>query len=159
MNDSTNELSDGPPSDDTERLLADVDAATHRMGRLMAARHAQFHQASGLANPQYMVLKAIACEGPMRVSDLAGVLGVKNPAASMLVQHLEQDGLITRRHDDVDSRAVIISLTPEGERRLSESEVCRREILRRMTADLSVEDLRDLARILGKLNETVARDI
>ncbi len=156
MNDSPHEPSE---ADDAELLLSYIDAATHRMGRLMAARHAQFQQSSGMPTPQYMVLKAISYEGPMRVSDLAGLMGVKNPAASMILQQLESEGLIARNHCENDNRVVRASITAHGEQRLARSEVFRRELLRRMTADLSIEDLRDLVRILGKLNDTVARDI
>lgn len=141
----------------TEQLLDGIDAAMHRMGRLMAARHAEFQASSGMATPQFMVLKTLACEGPARISDIAGLLGVKNPAASMLVQHLEAEGLVERRHDEADNRAVIVSLTAVGEDRLCAAEVFRRELLRRMTADLTDTDLEDLRRIISTIADTVAR--
>lgn len=139
-------------------MLDDLDSVMHRMGRLMSARHAEFQQASGMATPHYMVLKTLSLCGPQRVSDLAAMLGVKSPAASMLVQQLEHDALITRSHADHDNRVVIIAMTPRGEERLAGSEVFRRQLLRSMTADLSGEELRALARILSTITDTVARD-
>jgi DNA-binding MarR family transcriptional regulator len=139
-----------------ERLLDELDAAMHRMGRLMAANHARFQAESGMATPHYMVLKSIACEGPARVSDLATLLGIKNPAASMLIQQLEGEGLLARHHDTRDNRVVIVSLTPAGEARLADVEVYRRELLRRMTADLGTDDLEALRRIIVTIGDTVA---
>jgi DNA-binding MarR family transcriptional regulator len=163
MNDSRNELSslDGtlsPDAADTvETLLDDIDAAMHRMGRLMAASHARFQSASGIATPHYMVLKTVATEGPARVSDLAALLGVKNPAASMLIQNLEAEGYVERRHDGRDNRVVIVSLTPAGEERLAQAEVCRRAMSRRLTESLSVEDLEALKRIIVTIADSIAQ--
>ena len=172
MNDSDIELSVdsvhatfGPPSEGasasshSERVLRDIDAAMHRMGRLMAARHAEFQHESGMTTPHFMLLKAVDCEGPTRVSDLAELMGVKNPAASMIVQQLESDGLVERHHDEHDNRVVIVSLTDLGERRLAQAEVFRRGLLSRMTADLSTEDLEALLRILGTVSDSVARGV
>lgn len=163
MNDSRNELSSpdcatAPAADDAvEALLDDIDAAVHRMGRLMAAAHARFQSASGIATPHYMALKTLATEGPERVSDLALLLGVKNPAVSMLVQHLEAEGFVERHHDERDNRVVNVSLTPAGEERLAEAEVCRRAMSRKLTQDLSVQDLETLRRIIVTIGDSVAR--
>lgn len=163
MNDSSNELFlnecvTTPAADDAvEALLDDIDAAVHRMGRLMAAAHAKFQSASGIATPHYMALKTLATEGPVRVSDLASLLGVKNPAVSMLVQHLEAEGFVERHHDERDNRVVNVSLTPVGEERLAEAEICRRAMSRRLTEDLSIADLENLRRIIVTIGDTVAR--
>lgn len=163
MNDSRNELysldctTPRDADDAVEALLDDIDAAMHRMGRLMAASHARFQSASGIATPHYMVLKTLATEGPARVSDLASLLGVKNPAASMLVQHLEADGFVERHHDERDNRVVNVSLTHTGEERLAQAEVCRRAMSRKLTEDLSIADLETLRRIIVTIGDSVAR--
>lgn len=158
MNSSRDETSPAA-ADPTEQLLDELDAAMHRMGRLMAANHARFQAESGMATPHFMLLKSIACEGPARVSDLAALMGVKNPAASMLIQQLESEGLLARQHDEADNRVVIVSLTPAGEARLAQVEVYRRELLRAMTADLGASDLEALRRIIVTIGDTVAHQI
>lgn len=140
-----------------EELLDRIDSVMHRVGRLMSARQSAFQRASGMTTPHFMVLKMISCEGPVRISELAALLGVTSPAISMLVQQLEADGLIERRHDATDNRAVLVSLTEAGRERLARAEVFRRDLLRTMTRDLSVEDLEAFARILSTITETVSR--
>ncbi len=169
MNDSTVELRSGEPRDlrpepaagtgaSVEALLADIDGMMHRVGRLMASRHAEFQQASGIPTHHFMMLKAIACEGPLRVSEVAQLLGVKNPAASMLVQQLESEGLIERRHDDADNRVVMVSMTATGAERLAHAEVYRRAFLRRITSRLAPEDLEALVRVLDAMCASMTAD-
>lgn len=158
MNNSEEKLShvegasDGQPAD-VDALLDRIDATMYRMGRLMSSRQNEFQRESGLPAPHFMVLKTLACAGPTRSSDLAALLGVKSPAASMLVQGLESEGLISRAHDTSDNRVVRVSLTPEGSARLERAEGYRRELMKRLTSGLTPDDLRDFARIMDALAE------
>lgn len=142
-----------PAHDEAAELLEYIDATMYRMGRLMSSRQAEFQRESGLPAPQFMVLKTLDCVGPTRISDLAGMLGVKSPAMSMLVQDLEAESLISRAHDTEDNRVVRVSLTEEGSARLERAEGFRRELMRRLTSGLSLEDLRTFARIVDALAE------
>ncbi len=161
MNNSANQpsSSDSAGSEhltELEQLLDELDATMYRMGRLMSSRQSEFSRDSGLPAPHFMVLKTLACSGPTRISDLAILLGVKNPAVSMLVQSLEADGLINRAHDTEDNRVVRVSLTAEGEQRLDRAEGYRRELMKRLTGSLDLEDLRAFVRIMDALAEGAA---
>lgn len=138
---------------DLDALLDRIDATMYRMGRLMSSRQSEFQRESGLPAPHFMVLKALACAGPTRSSDLATLMGVKSPAASMIVQGLESEGLISRAHDTSDNRVVRVSLTPEGSASLERAEGYRRELMKRLTSGLTLDDLRDFARIMDVLAE------
>ncbi len=140
-----------------DSLLDELDATLHRVGRLVASRQAEFVRDAGLSASQYMVLKALDSEGPMRVSDVASMLGVKNPAASGLIQSLEEDGLLQRGGDASDNRVVLVDMAPAGRAALARSEAYRRRIISGFTAALSLEDLRTLVRIHGILADSLAR--
>ena len=60
-------------------------------------------------------LSALERRGPHRISELAALQGVAQPSMTVLVGSLEQAGLVTRRPDPSDGRAVLVSLTPQGE--------------------------------------------
>lgn len=154
MNNSTNESNH--PDDETDAILDQLDAAMYRLGRLMASRQAECFRNSGVPAPQYMVMRILGVEGHMRVSDIADLLGVKNPAASAIVQGLEQAGYASRERDEVDQRAVRISLTDSGRERLSTANEHHKALMRKVTSTLSVQDLRTLARIHTTLAETIA---
>jgi DNA-binding MarR family transcriptional regulator len=67
-----------------------------------------------LSLPQYQVLEALREAPELPVGELAETAGIAPPTATRMLDCLARDGLITRRHSDVDRRSVLVSLTPEG---------------------------------------------
>ncbi len=68
----------------------------------------------GLTYPQYLTLMALWQHGTGTVSELAERLDLPPHAMTPLLQRLERAGLISRRRSPVDSRAVLVELTPDG---------------------------------------------
>lgn len=60
------------------------------------------------------VLSRLDTDGPGRVSDLARVEGVTQPAMTGLANRLEAEGMVRRAADPADARATLVSLTPKG---------------------------------------------
>ncbi|MGX5187580.1 MarR family winged helix-turn-helix transcriptional regulator [Streptomyces avermitilis] len=52
--------------------------------------------------------------GPMRLTDLARTEQVSQPGITQLVTRLERDGLVERRSDPSDGRAVLVHITEAG---------------------------------------------
>ncbi|WP_285775839.1 MarR family transcriptional regulator [Microtetraspora sp. NBRC 13810] len=52
--------------------------------------------------------------GPMRLTDLARTEQVSQPGITQLVTRLERDGLVERRPDPSDGRAVLVHITEAG---------------------------------------------
>ncbi|SHN28815.1 MarR family winged helix-turn-helix transcriptional regulator [Actinacidiphila paucisporea] len=52
--------------------------------------------------------------GPRRITDLAAVEGVTQPAMTTLVRVLEESGLVERRGDASDKRVTLVCLTQAG---------------------------------------------
>ncbi|WP_434993455.1 MarR family winged helix-turn-helix transcriptional regulator [Arthrobacter sp. Ld5] len=57
---------------------------------------------------------AMAADAPLRVSRVAANLGIRVPSATEQIIKLEQAGLVSRRPDPSDSRAVLVELTGKG---------------------------------------------
>jgi DNA-binding MarR family transcriptional regulator len=53
-------------------------------------------------------------EGPLSLSGLAEAVGVDAPYATLIVDTLEERGLVERRADPADRRRKLVSLTPQG---------------------------------------------
>jgi len=68
----------------------------------------------GLTSAQSGVLFLIPNEGGASVNAVSEGLGLAQSAASVLVQRLEQAGLIERQTDPNDRRAVLLTLTSRG---------------------------------------------
>ena len=52
--------------------------------------------------------------GPRRITELAVIEGVAQPSMTILVNRLEQSGLVERRRDPGDQRVVLVALTDAG---------------------------------------------
>ena len=52
--------------------------------------------------------------GPRRITDLAAIEGVTQPAMTVLVTVLEQSGLVQRRGDPTDKRVALVAVTDAG---------------------------------------------
>ncbi len=62
------------------------------------------------------VLRVLARVGPRRPTLVANELGVSQATLTGLVDGLVEDGLLRRRHDPADRRAVLLELTATGSR-------------------------------------------
>ena len=52
--------------------------------------------------------------GPRRITDLAAIEGVTQPAMTVLVRVLEQSGMVERRGDPADKRVALVAVTQAG---------------------------------------------
>ena len=66
----------------------------------------------GLTHPQYLVMLALWEAEPLRVSELADRLSLEPATLSPLLKRLEAAGLVTRRRDPHDERAVAVTPHP-----------------------------------------------
>jgi DNA-binding MarR family transcriptional regulator len=65
--------------------------------------------------PQYYVLVALAQEGELPMNQLAKRLHITKPAITNLVNKLEKEHLLVRKHDPRDRRMLPVALTAKGE--------------------------------------------
>lgn len=52
--------------------------------------------------------------GPRRITELATIAGVTQPAMTALVRVMERTNLVERRNDPADGRATLVALTDDG---------------------------------------------
>ena len=86
-------------------------------------------------------LSALERRGPHRISELAALQGVAQPSMTVLVGSLEQAGLVARRPDPSDGRAVLVSLTEHGADFLTERRRAGAERLSELVGKLSPAEL------------------
>ncbi|MEV1205488.1 MarR family winged helix-turn-helix transcriptional regulator [Microbispora rosea] len=100
--------------------------------------------------------------GPVRVSDLAGLLGMTPQGASKVAAEMERVGYVARRADPGDQRARMIELTPHGRAAIEAGRAAREAVSARMLGllDAPEEFLASLNRLgeeTGALRELLAR--
>ena len=101
---------------------------------------------SGVGPARLSALSVLVFAGPMRLTRLAGIEQVKPPTMTKVVAGLESAGLVKRRADAEDARAVRLEATPRGIKLLQEGRRRRVERLARALQSLTPEEVDVLAR-------------
>ncbi|MFD0918973.1 MarR family winged helix-turn-helix transcriptional regulator [Saccharopolyspora rosea] len=131
---------------DVERLTLSLVRISDRMRR---AR-------SRVVDPaRVAVLQAAATQAEVRPSEIANRLTVHQSSVSRQVRALEADGLVSLARDPADGRSCLISLTEAGR---AEAERLTRlgvDAMDRFVADWPEEDVRSLADLLERLEESI----
>jgi DNA-binding MarR family transcriptional regulator len=114
------------PSKEAPSLEASLIATVAPVMRHLVA-HARRRRAwSELTYQQYNVLRMIDTQGPQPQGEVARRLMVTAPVVTRLASTLFDSGLVLRRPDPGDRRAVLLALTPTGRRR---ARAMRRDLL------------------------------
>jgi DNA-binding MarR family transcriptional regulator len=116
------------------------------VGRL--ARGLRRHDDGALTPGQRSALASVDRIGPLRLGDLAVIEAVSPPTLTRIVQRLEDKGLVARRADLNDARAVQLEVTRAGQRMLTEM---RAERSRALAVAIEGLDERDRAALAGAL--------
>jgi DNA-binding MarR family transcriptional regulator len=140
------------PAEPIERRIADGLARIVDAGRVAAWHAANAH---GLSATQAQVIAELARE-PMRLSDVAAVLGVSTATTSDAVRVLVTKGLVEKGKDPTDGRAVRLELTVDGRREAPHAERWREVFVQAVGAvdnDKHTELLTNVAAMLRALQE------
>ena len=107
---------------------------------------------------QARALFILAARKELTVSQLAKLLGVGNPTASILVQQLVERGLVSRSEHPSDRRNTIISLSPKGAEIGAGRREAREKQWQRWLSNLNNDELSALARGLSALTNVVKKE-
>lgn len=89
---------------------------------------------TGLSAPRLSVLSVLVFAGPKSLGALARIEQVTAPTMSKLVAELEKDGLVAKRADKIDARALRIEATAKGRALMLEGRKRRLALLRQRFA-------------------------
>ena len=100
----------------------------------------------------FCIKKGLKLDTPeMKVSEISKQLHVTSPTITQLLKGLEADGLIERRIDPTDRRAVGITLTKKGERVTQQAAEAFSASLNGLIEYLGEEESDQLAELLSKV--------
>ncbi|WP_426503716.1 MarR family winged helix-turn-helix transcriptional regulator [Dactylosporangium sp. McL0621] len=125
------------------------------VGRLVR-RLRQTHVPGEMTLSEASVLSRLDRGGPATPGELAGDERVKPQAMGTTLQAMEQRGLVRRSPDPGDGRRVLITVTDDGRRLLTDRRTLKTQALAEAIAHLSAGERRSLAeaaRLLDKLAE------
>lgn len=126
-----------------------LNRAALRANRIVADGFA----AAGARRAHFTVLVALDERGPASQAELGRRLGIDRSDMAAVAAELERDGFVARSRDERDRRRNVVRLTAAGDaalRRLgARVEAAQEELL----APLSVEERRELERLLTRVVE------
>jgi MarR family transcriptional regulator for hemolysin len=111
--------------------------------------------AQGGSIPIWLILNALKSGRRRSQLELARNVGIEGPTMTRHLDGLEQSGLVERKRDLVDRRAVQVQLTRAGHAlhgRLLKAVIA---FNRQLRTGLSGDDVETLRRVLGRLRENV----
>jgi DNA-binding MarR family transcriptional regulator len=139
---------------DIERLERSLALLGRRAGPL----HAMLAERAGtsLDRVACLVLKAVAVNGSIRVTDLARELGVEVPTMSRHVANLTQTGYLLKSPDLVDGRVSWVELTDRGRHTIERLETERRAVLSNVFSNWTRSDRDTFVDLLDRFSSDLA---
>ncbi|MNY31162.1 putative HTH-type transcriptional regulator YusO [compost metagenome] len=114
-----------------------MEAPLSKVLRFLGQCRAEATKARALTPSQLGVLRLLSDGGERRMSEVAAAMALSNSACTVMSDQLEKRGLVRKRMDPEDRRAVQVAITDEG-----------RAMLKAMLADIH----QALAERLDRLN-------
>ena len=142
--------------DDLRRIEAEVGSLIRRVKRVIGDRAREVHP--DLHPMTYFILAHLAANGPMRGADLADAFSMDKGGVSRQVQSLVDLGLVERRPDAEDRRAILVDATTEGRTRLDRMSRHRSDRFDARLAGWSDAELAGFARQLAAYNAALSDD-
>ena len=105
----------------------------------------------GLTGPQLTVIKLLETFENLSLSSLSERIRAQNSTVTGIIDRMEREGLVRRERSTADRRVVHIRLSDKGQKLAKQIQVEPMEIFRGALLGLSHGDLRDLLRIMNKL--------
>jgi MarR family transcriptional regulator for hemolysin len=107
----------------------------------------------GGSMPMWFILSNLKGEAWRTQHELARALRIEGPTLTRHLDGLEEDGLVVRRRDTSDRRAVSVELTDAGRARHAEMLRAVQAFNRQLLAGLDEAEIEELARLLTKLEQ------
>ena len=104
-----------------------------------------------LTYTEYDYLETLEELEAMRLSQLAALMHVSKPTASNMVSRLEKKQLVQRKPCPEDGRAIIVSLSPKGQKLVDSDRLLYKELVSKLLKFIPEKDQKQLEQLLEKI--------
>jgi DNA-binding MarR family transcriptional regulator len=126
------------------------------LGHVAMRRLRDAHGAHGLTPRQFHLLGVLRENGPTGQSELGAMMGTDPSILVTMLNPLEADRLVSRERDEHDRRRHLVTLTGDGEAKLSSAAQAQREAEDELFAGLDDEQREQLLVLLAALQDGLA---
>src|SRR5580765_1863716 len=113
--------------------------------------------ATGIAPARLSALSVLVFGGPVSLNALAGAEQVRPPTMSRIVDALEAEGLVCRRTNEQDRRAVVIEATEKGTAILWQGRKRRVRFLAKHLSRLSEAERRQIENAVQAIQKAMTK--
>ena len=113
----------------------------------------------GLTEPQFGVLETLGHLCTMTFSQLCKKRLVSGGNMTVVVDNLEKQGLVERKHCEEDRRAIYVRLTKKGEEVFNDIFPKHAKFVAGLTSALTEKEQEDLGRLLKKLGLSLSHPV
>lgn len=135
--------------DDLLKLEHQVCFAVAVASRSVISSYRPVLEPLGLTHPQYLVMLALWEQGPIGARELSAQLHLDPGTLSPLIKRMEAHGLVTRRRNPEDERAILIEVTEKGAQLREQALQVPVQMMRRLQMD--EQDVHDIQRLMTRL--------
>ncbi|MGC1269095.1 MAG: MarR family winged helix-turn-helix transcriptional regulator [Croceibacterium sp.] len=142
---------------DLSILTEDLGFQVHITRRAIWHRYRSERQPDVPREPSgfYATLILIGANPGISQSEIADALFLDMPNLAIILGKLADYELVVRERDPADRRRLRLRLTPAGEDKFQKAVEMSRTTTRRITSDLTDDEIRQLTALLGKLQRSV----
>jgi DNA-binding MarR family transcriptional regulator len=137
-------------------VVADIIAQLRGAFRELRCMSSQRMHQAGLSIGHFHLTSMLELHGALPMSRIADLLDVSMPAATGIIDRLEERGLAERVRVPSDRRVVLVQLTYAGRQALQDVEVFKDAMLETVLSRLSPARLEALNGVIGDLRTIVA---
>ncbi len=128
----------------------------------LARAYATFNKATvrdirqyGLTQPQFGTIECLGHLGSMTIGELSRKMLVSGGNMTCVVDNLEKEGLVRRRHSEQDRRSVMVELTEKGEQLFKDIFPQHAACVTDLVSSLSEKEQNTLSQLLKKLGSSI----
>ncbi|MBN2658045.1 MAG: MarR family transcriptional regulator [Spirochaetales bacterium] len=130
-----------------EELLSSIRDLRREMKKISY----ELYKDGELTLPQLGVVAVLTENGPSKVSDISGQVGLANSTVSGIIDRLEKKDIVKRNRLEEDRRTVVISLTEGSEKYYEEYKSRRDSYMLEKMEKLDEEEAGDLTESVRRL--------
>lgn len=142
-------------------MIARFDRTGPLMGMLNRALRRNYDRQLkdfGLTPCQFEVLIILCEEDGILLSELGRRVSRDGPTITGVIDRMEKKVLVKRKRDSHDRRVVKVILTPKGKGMEEQLSLTKKQILEKITKNLSARELTLLDTVLAKMMKNVEED-
>ena len=140
-----------PDFDKTDQLMA-------RIHRSLRRNYDRQLKTFGLTPCQFEVLMTLWSEDGIVLGELRKRVSRDGPTITGVVDRMEKKMLVQRKRDELDRRVVKVHLTAKGKNLKEELSRTKKQVMEKITENLSLREINSLVTLLGKMMRNMERE-